>query len=63
MRSFYQFHKANKESVAQWMFKCGYQDLKEKGQEKVDDLIAYDWLVLKGYMSIEDSPYPLTNIK
>ena len=50
MRSWTVFHKANKESVAQWMFECGYEDLKEPGKMKVDDLIANDWLMLSGYI-------------
>ena len=49
MRSWTVFHEANKESVAQWMFKCGYEDLKELGKMDVDDLIANDWLMLMGY--------------
>ena len=49
MRSFTVFHEANKESVVQWMFKCGYEDLKEPGKMDVDDLIANDWLMLMGY--------------
>jgi len=40
MRSWTVFHEANKESVAQWMFKCVYEDLKEPGKMDVDDLIA-----------------------
>ena len=49
MRNWTEFHTANKESVAQWMFGCGYEDLKEPGKMDVDDLIANDWLMLMGY--------------
>ena len=60
MRNWTEFHTANKESVAQWMFDCGYEDLKEPGKMKVDDLIACDWLTLRGYMPYEEHPYKMT---
>ena len=48
MIPYLKYHEANKELTAQWKYGVGYNDLSAKGQMEIDDLIADDWLMLRG---------------